>query len=96
MQGRHGEIKIAKSPTGPLGDRHLPRFSRLIDDVGSRCLAFGPTLYDRLREEAAVNLTLPVQLCLRENALASGLQKEAILLLAVKVVGVQFDAPFRA
>lgn len=53
--------------------------------VDPRYLAFRPALHDRLREYAAVDLALPVQLGLRENALASSLQKELVLLLAVQV-----------
>ena len=47
------------------------------------CLALRSTLHDRLGEDAAIDLPLPLQLGLREIALSSGLQKEAIFFLAV-------------
>jgi len=44
------------------------------------CSAFRSALHDRLGEDAAIDLSLPVQLGLRKIPLSRGLQKEAISL----------------
>ena len=44
------------------------------------CLAFCSVPHDRLRENAAIDLPLPVELGPRETALWSSLQDEAIFL----------------